>query len=636
MKTLIFALIFSFSAIAQQNTTGERLSDTEISNKLISVARDIENQRILEGLPDFERCKTQFAFQAGERTPAMRQRSATDATNCFKQALQGKNSVREIEAIADKLNLQAYQLIPSKSVQEITKYLSNKMYKSLTGIDYEEEDAKKRIESLKFNKNKKIVDQKQFIVLYKNQIAKNVLTEVSRFCLEDFRLKGAPSNASFEAHWATYLPGGNFSDAVATNTTPPGPGVTDQGQPFSNFSPNGTTSASRDDKDTSYQNIVNATFAGDIPASDKLSAFFFFCGTQINKLCKDFEDSTNPSGTAATLASTVGSRACLTKSRLVSYRKALKASDLIIADFNTNGGGNAFQLLDNPNELVKVYGDGRDRNEKSLNEISNNASIDFYAATENEDITRAQACANNGSEADCNEFVIVDDSRDKIKYNIEIEYTAKRETEMARVRLLRRGDRQTLLEYLKTNGYLKLAEDIGPTGNIPTDFEDQIGKVWEARKIALQEEIQSRLGKRQITSDEAKATDPTTGEKVKVANARENAKESLNERARLARVIFFNNIISSNLDLRQGTQIIGRNTQALSGEVNALEGQVDSSIFQSLRDSLPADTSGGGQNRGPTGREDVSDVSFLNQFLGGQPDPQPGQTSSGRTSGQPD
>jgi hypothetical protein len=627
MKTLILALIFSSIASAQPAQPEVRLSDAEINNKLIGVARDIENERILEGIPDFQRCKQQFAFKAGETTADMRIRSAQDATKCFEDALKGKNSAQEIGLIADKLNLEAYKLIPSKSVQEITKYLSNKMYKSLTGIDYEENDVKKRIESLKFNKSKKIVDQKQFIVLYKNQIAKNVLTEVSRFCLEDFRIKTvsgspAPSNDSFEAHWGTYLTSGNFQTAVSGINAP---GVTDQGTPFNDF---GAVSTSRDDKDTAYQKIIAGTFKKDIPDSQKLSAFFFFCGTQIDKLCSVLEGKVNTSGTT-TATTGDGSRACLTKSRLVAYKQALKASDLIIADFDKNGGGNAFRLLDNPNEVVKAYGSGQDRSEKSLNEISNNASIDFFAATENEDTQRAQSCITGGG-TDCDEFVIVDDSRGKIQYNVEIEYTAKREVEMARVRKLKAGDRQPLLEYLKTNGYIKLAESIESSGTIPSDIDEQIGRVWEAKKIALQEEIQKRLGKRQITENEAKAKANGTDEN-RVAYAKDNAKEALNERARLSRVIFFNNIISSNLNLLQSGKVIGRNTQALSGEVNALDGQVNASIFQNLRDSLPADTSGGGQNRGPTGREDVSDVSFLDQFLGGAPKPETG--GQGQTQG---
>lgn len=609
-------------------STPEILSDSEISNKIISSARDLENQRILEGIPDFQNCKQSFQYQKGENTDALRQRSAQQATQCFKDALVGKNSPEEIGQIADKLNLQAYKLIPSKSVQEITKYLSNKMYKSLTGIDYEENDVKKRIESLKFNKNKKIVDQKQFIQLYKSQVAKNILSEVTRFCFEDLRLNGTASNDSFADHWATYMPTGNFDEAVAApvGSSTSAPGVRDNGTPFIK----GAASQSREDKDTAYQNIINTTFPGTIPPAGILSSFFFFCGKQINSLCTAFEGRQTSNGTTPADPDKTGSRACLTKSRLVSYKKALKASDLIIADFNANGGGNAFRLLDDPNAVVKAFGNGQDRTEKSLNEISNNASIDFFTATESEDTQKAQNCINSGAAA-CDDFVIVDDSREKIQYNVEIEYSAKREAEMARVRALVRGDRQPLLVYLKTNGYMKLADDIEKSGSIPANFDQEIGKIWEARKIALQEEIQSRLGSRQMTEAEA-AAPASGGVTAKITNAKANATETLNERARLARVIFFNNIISSNLRLIEaGTnREVGRNTQALDNELNSLNGQVDSSIFQSLqRPGADGDNSSGGQNRGPTGREEISDVSFLDQFLGGPETPQPGAQGSG-------
>ncbi|MES2528585.1 MAG: hypothetical protein V4598_15990 [Bdellovibrionota bacterium] len=626
MKTLIFALIFSSMAhAAGPAAQPELLSDTEISNKIISSARDLENQRILEGIPDFQTCKQRFQFQKGENTDALRQRSALQATQCFKDALQGKNSPEEIGVIADKLNLQAYKLIPSKSVQEITKYLSNKMYKSLTGIDYEESDAKKRIESLKFNKTKKIVDQKQFIELYKSQIAKNILSEVTRFCFEDFRLEGAPSNDSFSAHWAAYITAGNWNDAVATpaGSTTPAPGVKDTGTPF------GTASQTREDKDAAYQGIINSTFPGTIPSAAILSGFFFFCGKQINTLCTEFEKTTKADGTTPAGSDKTGARACLTKSRLVSFKKAMKASDQIIADFNANGGGNAFRLLDDPNEVVKAFGSGQN-GEKSLNEITNNASIDFFKATESEDTQKAQNCLTGGG-ASCDDFVIVDDSREKIQYNVEIEYSAKREAEMARVRALVRGDRQNLIEYLKTNGYMKLAEQV-ETGTIPPDFDKEIGKIWEARKIALQEEIQNRLGTRQITETEAAAQAPNGTDTVKVANAKENAKQTLNERARLSRVIFFNNIISSNLRLIEAgsNREVGRNTQALRNELSSLDGQVDGSIFENLQRTLPSGDSSGGQNRGPTGREEISDISFIDQFLGAK---EPAQPAGGATPG---
>ncbi len=622
MKTLIFALIFtSIAHAAGPAAQPELISDSEIGNKVISAARDIENERILEGIPDFQNCKQRFQFQKEETTADLRQRSAQSATKCFQDALVGKNSSAEISQIADKLNLQTYKLIPSKSVQEITKYLSNKMYKSLTGIDYEETDAKKRIESLKFNKNKKIVDQKQFIILYKNQVAKNILTEVTRFCLEDFRLVGGTTPAagappvSFNDHWQSYLDGTSPFQSATTS-----PGVTDTGIP--KFE-GGAPSQSRDDKDTAYRNIIRATFPGKIPASDKLSEYFFYCGQQINALCTAFEGRTAGTTTPTDLS---GSKACLAKSRLVSFKKALSGADLIIADFNANGGRTAYQLLDDPSAIIKAYGSGQDRSEKSLNEITNNASIDFFTATENEDTQKADNCIKGGAAA-CDDFIIVDDSREKIQYNVEIEYSAKREAELARVKALKREGGLPLVTYLKENGYLAAAEAIEKNTQPAPNLEALVAQAWDAKKIALQEEIHVRLGKRQITEKESEQTSGTTT--VKEANAKQNATETLNERARLARVIFFNNIISSNLNLVDGSnnnRRLGQNTQALRGELTGLEGQVNASVFQNLQESLPAGQAGTEQNPVATGREDISNVSFLDQFLGG---PAPATTPAG-------
>lgn len=640
MKTLIFALIFSFTAIAQsqQNQPEVRLTDSEINNKLISVARDIENERILAGIPDFDRCKQQFQFDPSKSTEDMRRTASQNAAKCFRDAVATKNNAQEIGQISDKLNLEAYKLIPSKSVEEITKYLSNKMYKSLTGIDYEEQDMVKRIQSLKFNKNKKIVDQKIFIELYKNQIAKNALTEVSRFCFENLRIQGVSTTTSFQDHWGTYLTQGNFDDVITAspnNQSPPG--VTDVAPtPFGNS----TAGNSRQDKDAAYREIVGSMFPNPpIPSDRIISDFFIFCGKQIHKLCSDFEKDVKVDGSAGSTVvvdgdgnavAAKGSKACISKSRIIAFQKAKRASEQIIADFNTNGGGNNFKLLDDPNEVVKMYGNGQDRQEKSLNEITNSSSLDFFTATESEDTQRAAACANNGSAADCDEFVIVDDSRNKIQYNIEIEYTAKREAEIQRVKKLVAGDRQTLLDYLKANGYLEAAKDYEDGKN--PKLEEIVGKAWEARKLALQAEIQDRLGKRQITQTES--VQQINNVERKLANARDNAKDRLSERARLARVVFFNNIISSNLNLQttSGTSL-GRNAQALSGELDTLENQVAGNLFQNLRDSVQGGASGGAPTRAPSGQESITDISFLDQFLGGPPPPAAGaagQSSGGR------
>ncbi len=94
-------------------------------------------------------------------------------------------------------------------------------------------------------------------------------------------------------------------------------------------------------------------------------------------------------------------------------------------------------------------------------------------------------------------------------------------------------------------------------------------------------------------------------------------------------LFFFNNIITSNLNLRtQSGTSLGRNSQALSGELDNLENQVAGNLFQNLRTSLPA-ASSGGQTHNPSGGESITDITFLDQFLGGPAPQQSGAQGRG-------
>src|SRR5690606_369790 len=107
---------------------------------------------------------------------------AKAAVDCFREKLKDKDP-KEIQKLAQNLQLESYGLVQGKNVQSIQEYLSNRMYEKLTGVNLEEKDLQKRIESMSF-KNRKMVDQKVFFDLYRTQLGKNALYEISRFCFE--------------------------------------------------------------------------------------------------------------------------------------------------------------------------------------------------------------------------------------------------------------------------------------------------------------------------------------------------------------------------------------------------------------------------------------------------------------------
>lgn len=628
MKTLLFTLIFTFQAFAQRPSRDPnelRLSDNDINQKLVSVARDVENGEILKESTDLKSCRDDFQRVGNPND----QGAIRILENCLKGKIgTGPGAI----AIADKLDLVTYNLIPSKTVSNVTSYLTKKLYLQLTGVDIDERDVATKLQKMKFNQKKQI-DHKDFFDLYKNQIAKNVLYEVSRFCFIDLRLTSAPNDSSgnplktFTEHWANLA---QFDNPVTNLASIP---VTDTGSP-SFESPAGTPASGNNS--ASYSTIMSNIFSGagpgQVPSTKRLENFFFFCGKQINELCKKFEEgcrdqngvrtrdcgATTTAATATSQASTTyvaGSKACLAKTRLTAFRSAMKASDKILEDFDKDKGEDIFLRLDS-NQIVKRYERGAGQgDEKSLNELTNNASADFYKNADTETSQSAQDCIDsNGS--DCQKFELVDDSVARINTNNVIVYEAKRLAEIEKVKKLVADGGSTLTEYIEKY-YPDLKEMV--TTN-PQALEKAIESKWDAKRVALMKEIQDRIGERQITENEAQGSASSTqfaSKKEEVAV--KNAQSTLNEKNRLAQVVFFNNIISSSLELKDSSgTILGRNIQALDNEFDSAESEAPG-VFTNLRSQLrgTAGGSGGGSpGRGVSGSESVTNIDFLDNFIG--------------------
>jgi hypothetical protein len=602
MKTLIFALLISTFAVAQD--PGVTLSDQEISNKLVSVAKDIENQNILAGATQLQPCRDDFQRRA--RQPGTTERDNIDA---LERCLGGKISPSDAAALSDSLSLQAFKLIPSKTVQNVTKYLTKNLYRELTGVDIEEADTAKKLQSMKF-KTMKQVDHKVFFDLYKNQIAKNVLYEVSRFCLQDFRNKkpGSGTQTTFIQHW-------NNLDAFADGQDPKAVySITELTDDSTNYQFLDTNTSSKtpapQTAQTGYAEIMRNVFnTRDIPDSKRLSKFFFFCGQKINELCQKREDSCQNTNVSSgrSCAPGIGEKACLTKSRLVAFRSALKDTDKVVEDFMTNGGTDVSIALKSDQIIRRYTGGGN--GDKSLNELTNEASAAFFKANENESTQEASDCIQKGG-SNCERFEIVDDSEVRIEANTNIAYTVKREAELQRVRELKAMAGDDLKKYLEAH-YPDLKPD-------DSDLINKISHRWDSERQAMIDEIKKKIGERQISSAAANTT-VSPGLTKREDTAKKNARDVLTEKTRLAQVVFFNNVISSSLDLKttSGTSL-GRNIQALNNEVDSAE-ELQPGLFTDLKSRLG--TQPGSSTSQMAGNETVTNLEFLDQFIGVQPDP---------------
>ena len=140
---------------------------------------------------------------------------------------------------------------------------------------------------------------------------------------------------------------------------------------------------------------------------------------------------------------------------------------------------------------------------------------------------------------------------------------------------------------------------------------DVIGKSFEAQKIATINEINTRLQSRQVRADE-KSNKGTVGSAVKAG-----IEQSKEEKARLAQVVLFNNIITSHLALKKKVgekeyETVGRNVNAWKKEEAGLKNaRVKDEFFEGLK---AKDDDGKSAQAMKDGK--ISGFAIIDQFLG--------------------
>ncbi len=588
MKHLILSLVLVPSYVLAQV---QEMDTKEYGKKAISIVKDFEVQGMLEGTAEFNKCKEKAKF-SDKDSPGTRESKVADAQACFKTEMSKQRDPEALKKLAESLRLESYGLIPSKNVNDIQNYLSNKMYKSLTGVDLEERDRTKLMNSMDF-KNRKLVDQKVFIQLYKTQLGKNALMEISRFCFESFRNTDptAKDAKDFATHWArTDYPIGQLTDVPS-------------GGPFGNFQ--AATS-----KEDIYRNIFES-IQGAGKKVDSFENFFGYCSQNIAPLCKVYEESVakNPTG-----SDSKGANACLTLNKLREIKKALADSQKVSEDFDEMSKESVAVALGG-GVAPKFYGKDSTEDESIFN-LTSYTSKDVVEGGFSKDEQleeKREKCAKQPELSDCEDFLSIGDDLEKVKHNYQLQMAMKKEVELARVREMVKNGKKGLKEYLEANGYYDILNDPEIMTNDASGkkLEEAIANSFEAKKKATMDALRSKVGSRQMSSKE------TDADKKKAITV--NAEVSRDERARLGQVILFNNIITSYIRItkteagskKKGEE--GRNVQAWKKEQQSLEANksIDKSVFANLEGSIKPDEGGIS-----TKDSEIVDVGMLDGILG--------------------
>lgn len=604
-KLILFPLFVSFAAFS----AGPEIQTKDEANQIISNIKDYEISNMLEESKEFKDCREMNKYEKDDKN---RDDKIQKAQDCFKLKI-GKDP-KKLKKLAEELKLQQYKLVKSENAKDIQEYLNNKMYKSMTGIDPAEKDKQKMMENLKF-KNRKVIDQAVFIRLYKMQLTKNALFEISRFCFEDFRLKNPtnPNAPSFGEYWKD-----DFGKNISNGKFAVGD-VDDSGTP--SF---GATASDPEKKDKIYEDMFKSMDIGKFP-QDKLKDFFVACSNVMVELCDDFKKSSDVKtsstesfseiGTTQSNKPTKGAAACLAKSRLQELRTAINNTGKVEEQFGEMQEDDKINKMMAAmiGEPIKLFTPGKDGSE-SLDNLTNFTSSDMIEGGADQTLAaKIKECELTQTSDQCKSLLGDEESFEKARNQVETEMTLRRDVEMARVRALKTRDKQELKDYLKENGFFTLLEKYDAGGITVDQIEEEIGKEFEAKKIATLAEMNKKIGSRQAKSN---ANDQQKNDHIKKA-----AEDVKSERLRLAQVVLFNNIITSHLELERKTadgktEKVGRNVNAWTKEEKALEkAQVDAKLFQNLKSTT--NTQGNSnQPQGVGDNEQLGGLSLIDKLLG--------------------
>jgi hypothetical protein len=578
MRHLSILIVFIF---LKTSIALAELTDSASGKQIASFVKDAENQELLEGTKEFQQCRDQHSFDSKKSDHSEQIKKAEE---CFqKKITSGGRNLKQLEEISQKLDLENYKLIKSKNILEIQKYLNDKMYKSLTGIDRNEKNLEKLQEALKFGQ-RKMINHEVFLELYITQLGKNALYEVSRFCFENLRKASGPNDVdSFAEYW------GNYSYKSLRITE-----LNDKGVP--KFGSKVDTGS----KDKIYYDIFKSIQGkgGKGLNDQQLANFFIECGKNIVPLCEKFQKEIT-----LKKQGDMSGAACISKDRLQEYKKAISKAEKILDTIKKNNeiDDKSIDLIltSLSNDPINLYGYGKNPNEESINDLTNYTSADMLEGTNFDFQDKIKRCTESPELPNCEGLITDRDSLDKAKFEIEREISFQRLTEMERIKKIVDEDRTTLQVYLENNGYYDILKKYKEGTLEDKDVAKEVGNAFEAKKSALLEQINLKLGRRQV-SQSVNGTNPVDKNAIS-----EVVKEVNEEKSRLAQMLLFHNIISSRLefrDLESKKNFVNNNW---SKEKNALEsGKINSNLFQNIKSV-----------KGNTISHDKNLINF-NQFLG--------------------
>lgn len=481
---------------------------------------------------------------------------------CFRDELANLDD-EDLQNLSEDLNLEGYGVIKDKSTSSIKAYFDDRLENVIFGVDKNDKETK----IIADFKNQKFVDQSMFFKIYESQLGKNLLVDLSEFCLHQVEVVNTCT-------------GPNSKICIKKRT--------------SAFDKNELTLKFRQS-----------------PAD--LKKEWETCARSVQFACKEYAsnqvstDTTDLKGTGTPDDDTeLGRVSCLVVNRIKEYRKTLSEVLKTKAELENKNQGAGFTIQSAFKGMFQGIGDDNIDNLTNIGSktISTQYSDDSYK----QDQQMAEACKDNYQSAkECEEiyssYFKTKDKNDQNKLLVDYELKVaglvkKHELEVDGIQ------DSEITEYLQKSGETKLIDEI-KNGKSIADIKLEIKKQFEAEKQAIINELRKKITREyEITT-----TDSSTDINKKLNNLVENVK---NKKDRLKNVYQYSNIVTSYLETKDGDGVvIGSNANAFKAEIDDYQDDdTTSKYLKGLSGTTP--TTGADTD---DGKNLTVDLNFIDKLL---------------------
>lgn len=632
MKYLLVFIAFTLSNSVFSNIQEE-------SKAYVKTLKNREVEGHIGQNSDFKECQ-----ENASNIKDTEQKNAT-IRECFEKKLEEKDD-NEIVELGKKLDLQAFDFKESKTATGMRKYLSQRLKATITNID---PDKNRKFHD---RKKAKFVGQDKFLEIYNTQLGKNVLMEISQYCLENLRIKKNGKADFIEMDCGVKKPCKVESTKAKNNENIETVlGIKGAHSNMMTFYKEQAVEVNYDPKSDNKlsEKIRNFSMKEFQKGPDYLRAKYQFCASSIKIMCKKYECSTTlkydakesenkekklcpklVSNWKSKKASRVkensiesklqniddskihGAIACNLMGRLRDYRKTIAATNETQKMFSKMKGKN------NGFNVSSAYGGGvysgqGNGNEKSIDEITNIAS---HEVTDNKDIKNLdglqdkakelkEKCKGNDIETleqDCKEYI----AKEKEFKDVELQFEAATAVELRKIQALK-NDEEKLKEYLAING-LKSIQNMDKEMLVQT-IQDK----YKAQRLAIINKLRDKYDvaqKDKIKNLKKKQDQTNIKGQIETASA-----EIRDKKDRIGNIIHYNNVITSFLEVENEEGERSTNQTALNVEREGFDKYGKESKYAESEEKYFEDLGGEEYSNDNTGRTSVG-MTVIDAILG--------------------